>query len=252
VRSSEWEPFLLGADCHVAFDVDDGIDMGPRVGDSGRARRPWIRLSRAEADAERVGDDHIQFPERLAARVIEAFSSVGELVLDPFAGFGTTPVVATRLGRRAIAVELLPERADLIRRRVGTAAVVITGDARELAAYVDGPIDLCFTSPPYMTWTGHPENPLTGYRTMDAVYDRYLDDLESVGRSVARLLRPGGHLVINVATIVGRDGLTRLARDLADRLTGHLPRLEDLTIEWDVAPEGIADDRCLVFRRGPT
>jgi hypothetical protein len=48
----------------------------------------------------------VQFTERLAERVITQFSAVGDTVLDPFAAFGTTAVVAVRLGRRAIAVEL--------------------------------------------------------------------------------------------------------------------------------------------------
>jgi DNA modification methylase len=213
-------------------------------------RRPWIRLTRRELEAERLDEgSDVQFPERLAGRVIEAFSSPGERVLDPFAGFGTTPLVATRMGRRAVAIELLPERADLIRQRVGPEAEVMTGDARDLARLVTAPIELCFTSPPYMTRSGHPENPLTGYQTLDGIYEAYLDDLEAVGRSIAALLRPGGHLIVNAATTLGPDGPTPLADDLADRLARHLTRLPDLSIEWDVDPAGLVDDRCLVFRR---
>jgi hypothetical protein len=44
--------------------------------------------------------------------------------------------------RRTIAVELLPDRADRIRRRVGNAATVVTGDARELSRYVHEAVDL--------------------------------------------------------------------------------------------------------------
>jgi adenine-specific DNA-methyltransferase len=44
-------------------------------------------------------------PERLLERVIDAFSRPGEVVLDFFAGSGTTGAVAERLGRRWILVE---------------------------------------------------------------------------------------------------------------------------------------------------
>jgi DNA modification methylase len=213
--------------------------------------RPWITLTKRELVEERLdhgsSDDH--FPQRLAERVITEFSTAGDLVLDPFAGFGTTAFAADRLGRRAIAVEILPERAEVIRLRAGPDTVVITGDARRLTDLVREPIDLCLTSPPYMTRSGHPENPLTGYVTMDGDYETYLDEMESVGRSIAELLRPGGYLVLNAATTIGIDGPTPLADDLADRLSRHLNRLPDLPIAWDEAPAGIIDDRCLVFRR---
>jgi DNA modification methylase len=47
----------------------------------------------------------IQKPEQLIERLVKASSAVGELVLDPFAGVGTCPVVCRRLGRRFIGIE---------------------------------------------------------------------------------------------------------------------------------------------------
>jgi len=40
------------------------------------------------------------------------------VVLDPFAGAGTVPMVATRLRRRSIGVELNPEYAEMARERI--------------------------------------------------------------------------------------------------------------------------------------
>jgi DNA modification methylase len=195
--------------------------------------------------------EEVNFPETLAEWVIGSFSSVGDLVLDPFAGFGTTAVVAIRMGRRAIGVELLPERAAIIRERLNGSGRVVVGDARELATLVQDRVDLCLTSPPYMTRTGHPENPLTGYRSLDAEYETYLDEIEAVGRQVAALLRPGGHLVLNAATIVSQDAMTMLAGDIAARLERHMTRSPDIPIRWDEPPVGIVDDRCLVFQASP-
>jgi DNA modification methylase len=47
--------------------------------------------------------------EKLADYFIREFSVQGELVLDPFAGSGTTIAVARRLSRRGIGVETVPE-----------------------------------------------------------------------------------------------------------------------------------------------
>ncbi|PCK16963.1 DNA methylase [Bacillus pumilus] len=41
--------------------------------------------------------------------IIEAFTRPGDIVLDPFAGSGSTCVAAAKLGRRFIGVELLPQ-----------------------------------------------------------------------------------------------------------------------------------------------
>lgn len=46
-----------------------------------------------------------QKPERLLELIISASSNVGDIVLDPFFGTGTTGVVAQRLGRRWIGIE---------------------------------------------------------------------------------------------------------------------------------------------------
>ena len=40
------------------------------------------------------------------------------VVLDPFAGSGTTLLVALRLGCRAIGIEINPEYAEIARRRI--------------------------------------------------------------------------------------------------------------------------------------
>ena len=48
------------------------------------------------------------FPESLAERVIRYYSFIGDMVLDPFAGTGTTGRVAARLGRRFALIERAP------------------------------------------------------------------------------------------------------------------------------------------------
>jgi modification methylase len=84
------------------------------------ARREASRFSRAERDRwfSQVWDDVRgarqggplgrtgAFPPALAERLVRMFSVVGDTVLDPFAGTGTTLWAAASLGRAAVGVEL--------------------------------------------------------------------------------------------------------------------------------------------------
>jgi site-specific DNA-methyltransferase (adenine-specific) len=55
---------------------------------------------------ERAGWHGCQMPEQLLGRIVRACSHPGEVVLDPFAGSGTTLAVAKKLGRRWLGCEL--------------------------------------------------------------------------------------------------------------------------------------------------
>ncbi len=58
------------------------------------------------------------YPEALCERPILAACPEGGIVLDPFMGSGTTAVVARRLGRHFLGIELSPAYAELARRRL--------------------------------------------------------------------------------------------------------------------------------------
>jgi endonuclease YncB( thermonuclease family) len=73
-----------------------------------------------EFAGERQTLHEAMFPEGLPYRLIRMFSFVGEIVLDPFLGSGTTVKVALELGRNAIGYEIQPAFVPIIRRKLRT------------------------------------------------------------------------------------------------------------------------------------
>lgn len=209
-----------------------------------------MSMSAADLAAERPSSvpDDVHFTQALARTVIEDFSAVGDVVLDPFAGFGTTLVVSRQLGRSPIGIELLSERAAIIRERLAGGGRVIEGDARQMDRYEFGPVDLCLTSPPYMSAVDHPQNPLTSYATLDGHYPTYREELLSVFLAVKRRLVPGGHLVINAATIRTGEIVTPLAWDIVHDLQPHMAFRGETYLQWDRPLPFISGDYCLVFQ----
>jgi site-specific DNA-methyltransferase (adenine-specific) len=69
---------------------------------------------------ERSGWHGCQMPEQLLGRIIRSCSHAGDLVVDPFAGSGTTLAVAKKLGRRYFGCELSDQYAERIDERLAS------------------------------------------------------------------------------------------------------------------------------------
>jgi DNA modification methylase len=67
---------------------------------------------------ERQRDHPAPYPADLAERLIRMFSFVGDTILDPFAGTGSTAVAASRCGRNSVSIELEPEYVDIAEERI--------------------------------------------------------------------------------------------------------------------------------------
>lgn len=69
---------------------------------------------------QREGFHGCQMPEQLLGRIIRACSNEGDLVVDPFAGSGTTLAVAKKLNRRYVGIEISKQYVAEGRTRVKT------------------------------------------------------------------------------------------------------------------------------------
>lgn len=65
------------------------------------------------------GEHSALMPEEMARRCVRLFSAVGDVVLDPFAGSGTTLKAAKELGRRFIGYEVMANYRPVIEKKLG-------------------------------------------------------------------------------------------------------------------------------------
>ncbi|MGL4513806.1 MAG: DNA methyltransferase, partial [Lacipirellulaceae bacterium] len=75
-----------------------------------------------------ASENEAPFPETLAEFFVRSFCPPGGVVLDPFAGSGTTAAVAKRCGRSSVSVDLRESQCELTHRRI---AEVLTTESGE-------------------------------------------------------------------------------------------------------------------------
>ena len=108
--------FLLSKQKDYYYDID--AMRGPQAR---RLRTVWEIPTEPVKRLNGHADDHpAMMPMSLARRCLAITSRQDSVVLDPYAGSGTTLLAASELGRKWVGVELKPEFADLIERRVST------------------------------------------------------------------------------------------------------------------------------------
>ena len=99
---------------HSGYFKADGT---PICGDTRNKRSVWNITTKPYSEAH-----FATFPPELPETCIKAGTKEGDTVLDPFAGAGTTLIVAKNLGRKAIGIELNPDYCKIIVDRIKSKA----------------------------------------------------------------------------------------------------------------------------------
>lgn len=100
------------------------VDDGGRTVGAVAGSVPWEGAMRNWRDVWPIGPEPFKeahfatFPTEIPRRAILAGSRPGDTILDPFGGAGTTGLVADRLQRDAVLIELNPTYADMARKRI--------------------------------------------------------------------------------------------------------------------------------------
>lgn len=143
------------------------------------------------------------FRPAIAKRLVEDFSPVGGLVLDPCAGYGGRAVGSLAAGRRYIGVDPHPKSEASFQklRDLLNADLTFFNQPIEDVDFGDLQADLVLTSPPYFSverYSNDSTQSWVRYPTWDLWLSRFLSVLLA---KAFNSLVPGGRMLLNVADI---------------------------------------------------
>lgn len=94
------------------------------------SQKEWVQFTKQIWDIPIPNKSDLAFgkhaaimPEAIPYRLIKLYSFIGDIVLDPFAGSGTTLKVAKELGRNFIGYEIYPHYKSVIEEKLGLFAI---------------------------------------------------------------------------------------------------------------------------------
>ena len=184
------------------------------------------------------------FPISLSKKVLELFTHEGELILDPFAGSGTTLVAAQDINRNAIGFDLQKNYIDLCSQRLvhdnffnQAQQIAVQDDARNISKYIEPEtLSLIWTSPPYANLLnrkrknksrrnrkneqfGKVEQYSQDPRDLGTMpLDKYTREMGDIFEGLLPLLKSKAHCVINVPDMWWEN----------KRITIHIALVEEL------------------------
>ncbi|MDR2538741.1 MAG: methyltransferase domain-containing protein [Bifidobacteriaceae bacterium] len=171
----------------------------------------------ASHDAKYRGNWSPYIPRNLILR----YSKTGDIVLDQFAGGGTTLVEAKLLGRDVIGVDVNAESLSKCKEKItfetqGEAKVDIRqGDARRLDFLEGASIDLICTHPPYADIIKYSESIEQDLSLLS--YEDFLEAMSKVAHESFRVLRPNKFCAVLMGDIRKKGNVIPLGFEVMNR-----------------------------------
>ncbi|HYO08414.1 MAG TPA: DNA methyltransferase [Tepidisphaeraceae bacterium] len=164
-------------------------------------------------------------PSYIIWNLLQRYTKEKDLVIDPFAGSGTTLDVARDLNRRALGYDVHPTRKDIFKL-----------DARKLPPELTGKVDFVFMDPPYSTHLDYGPDPRDIGKLDVAKGPHYYDAMDQVFAEARRVLKPDRHVALYVSDSyvhggsAGTGGFHPLGFELFARMRKHFEPVDIVSV----------------------
>lgn len=209
-----------------------------------------ITLSNEKSEVpKKFQDNDNRYPESLVEYFLERYTKEKDKVLDPFAGLGTTLVVAEKRGRIPYGIEYDEQRCAFIQTRIDRPKNIVCGNSLKLREHTFPKFDFSLTSPPYTT---RDKSNVLG----KGGYAEYLADIQKVYAQLKPLMKQGSRVVIEVSNVKG-EHVTPLAWDIAREVGQVFHFKGEIIVHWSTKGTcagggsygyGYDHSYCLVFK----
>ncbi len=197
---------------------------------------------------EKYDNDDVRYSDDFVQYFIKEYTEENDVVLDPFAGFGTTLYNAEKLNRIGIGIEYISDRVDYIKTIIKNKENILHGSSLNINQFELPIIDLSITSPPYMSRNNHKEYPFAGYEVTGDGYDKYLKDIKKIYLDLKKHMKKDAYIILEVSNIINDGEVTTLAWDITKVVSEVFKFEKEIILNWDYNSFGYDHSYCLIFK----
>lgn len=198
----------------LAYQVSESKDEKPTLG----ATTLWDYPKQSYGKTAK-GDNKYPgvTPAFIIWNLIQRYTNLGDLVVDPMCGSGTTIDVCKEEGRRAIGYDIVSVRPDIIQN-----------DARNIPL-PDDSVDMVFIDSPYsdnVKYSDHPDC----IGKISCEDERFFHELEKVAKEAWRILKPGKVLGWLIGDQWVKKRFTPVGFELYERLCKYFETVDVICV----------------------